>query len=138
MSQENVDVVRAAWSANRDGGMDAALAYYAEDCVAEDFPEMVDRDAAYKGWAGMRRRDQHFRESWGESGEEYEFRPLEFIDAGNCLVLVPVTVSAVERGSGAPLKTLMAFVYEVRHGKIVRDRAFTSKEAALDAVGLRE
>jgi ketosteroid isomerase-like protein len=118
--------------------MDAALAYYAEDCVAEDFPEMVDREAVYKGWAGMRRRDQHFRESWGESGEEYEFRPLEFIDAGDGVVLVPVTMSVVGRGSGAPLETLMAFAYEVRDGKIVRDRAFTSKEAALQAAGLRE
>jgi ketosteroid isomerase-like protein len=137
MSQENVEVVRAAWSAFRDGGMDAVLAYYAEDCVAEDFPEMVDRDAVYKGWAGMRRRDQHFRESWGESGEEYEFRPLEFIDAGNDVVLVPIAMSLVGRGSGAPLETLMAFVYELRDGKIVRDRAFTSKAAALEAVGLR-
>src|SRR5262245_44987088 len=99
MSQASVEVVRAAWSANREAGMDAALAYYTEDCVAEDFPEMVDREAVYKGWAGMRRRDQHFRESWGESGEQYEFRPLEFIDAGNDVVLVPVAMTVVGRGS---------------------------------------
>jgi hypothetical protein len=46
--------------AYRQGGLDDALAYYAQDCVAEDYPEMFDREAAYQGWEGMRRRDQHF------------------------------------------------------------------------------
>jgi ketosteroid isomerase-like protein len=138
VSQENVEVVKAAWYAYREGGLEAALAYYAQDCVAEDYPEMVDRAAAYKGWEGMRRRDQHFRESWGESRAEDDFRPLEFIDAGDGEVVVPVAMSVLGRDSGAPLETMMAFVYEVRDRKIVRDRAFTSKEAALEAVGLRE
>jgi len=40
--------------------------------------------------------------------------------------------------SGVPLDAPAVFVYEVRDAKIVRDRAFLSKQAALKAVGLEE
>jgi ketosteroid isomerase-like protein len=40
------------------------------------------------------------------------------------------------RGSGAPLDVEAAFVYEFWDGKITRDRAYSSKTQALEAVGL--
>jgi hypothetical protein len=36
------------------------------------------------------------------------------------------------------VETQIVFCYEIWDGKMVRDSAFTSKEAALEAAGLRE
>ena len=134
MSQENVELVRGAFAAYIDhGGVDAVLDYYAEDCVVEDFPEMPDR-ATYAGKEGVRERDRHFGEIWGD----WVLDPVELIDGGDDVVIAVVAMTGRGRGSGAPLDAVAVFVVELRDGKIVRDRAFTSKAEALEAVGLRE
>ncbi len=43
MSEEHVDVVRQAWRAYAEGGLEAELAFHARDAVYEDLPEMADR-----------------------------------------------------------------------------------------------
>jgi hypothetical protein len=40
MSQEDVEVVRGLWKTYNDRGIDAALDYWAEDCVREDVPDL--------------------------------------------------------------------------------------------------
>jgi ketosteroid isomerase-like protein len=132
MSQENVEILRAGWKAFIEGGVDATLGYYAEDCVCEDFPELPD-GASYEGHEGLRKRNRQFTESW----EDLVFEPVEFIDAGDQIV-VAVAMRGHGRGSDTPMDAAAVFVYEVRDGKIVRDRAFTSRSQALEAAGLRE
>lgn len=133
MSQANVEVVRRAWEAYNDRGLDAALDYYAEDCVCEDVPDLPD-PATYRGKEGARERERHFRETW----VDWAWEPVEFIDAGDDIVVAMLVMRAHGRGSGAPVEVAAAFVYEVRDGRIVRDRAFTSRNDALEAAGLRE
>jgi ketosteroid isomerase-like protein len=53
-------------------------------------------------------------------------------------VVAVIAMHGRGKGSGAPFDLLPYFVYEVRDGRIVRDRAFTSKAQALEAAGLRE
>jgi ketosteroid isomerase-like protein len=65
------------------------------------------------------------------------FEPAEFIDAGSEVVVV-ATMHGHGDVSDAPMRTTFAFVYEVRDGMIVRDRAFTSRYQALEAAGLAE
>jgi len=133
MSRENVELARRGWKAFTDGGVDATLDYYAEDCVCEDFPELPDQ-ATYEGKEGVRKRNQQFADAWGDVALE----PVEFIDAGEGVVVVVIEIRGSGRGSGAPVDSLAAFVYEVRDGKIARDRAFTSRSRALEAAGLSE
>ena len=52
-----------------------------------------------------------------------------------CGVVVVCALSGASGGSGSPLDGVAVFVLEIRNGKIVRDRAFMSKQAALKAVG---
>jgi ketosteroid isomerase-like protein len=132
MSQENVEVVREVWRAYKDRGIDGALDYVADDCVAEDVPELPDR-AIYQGREGWRERYRHFVEVWGDFVAE----PVDFIDAGDYVVAL-VEMHGRGKGSDVPWDLLPAFVYEVRDGKIVRDRAFTYRAQALEAAGLRE
>ena len=133
MSQEHVDVVRRAWRAYAEGGLEAELAFHAPDAVYEDLPEMADR-ASYRGREGFIERGRQ----WGESWEEVHTRPLEFIDAGDGVVVVPVATTGLGKGSGVPIESRHAWVIEVRGGKIVRERAFRSKTEALEAAGMRE
>ena len=129
--QDNVAFVRRVWKEYTDRGVDGALGYFAEDCVVEDFPEMPD-GASYSGKAGVRERDRHFAEIWGD----FVIEPVEFIDGGGDVVIVTVSIRGHGKGSGAPIDAPTAFVYELRDGRIVRDRAFTSKDEALAAAGL--
>ena len=83
------------------------------------------------------------RQAWrayAEGGLEAElaFHPLEFIVAGGGFVLVPVATTLRGKGSRVPIESGHTWVYEVRDGKIVGDRAFRTKAEALEAVGPRE
>jgi ketosteroid isomerase-like protein len=134
MSQENVELVREAWGAFQTGGIDAALDYYTQDCVCEDWPELPDR-STYEGREGLRERNRQFAEGpW----RDLDFEPTDFIDAGEGVVVAVVSLRGHGRGSGVPVDTVAAFVYEVRDGRIARDRAFTSRNQALEAAGLSE
>jgi ketosteroid isomerase-like protein len=133
MSDENVEIVRGAWRVVVDQGVEAALQFFAEDCVLEDFPEMPDR-AAYEGRDGVLEIDRHFREMWGELVQE----PVEFIDAGDDLVIGVIAMRGRGAGSGAPLEAPAFWVHELRDGKLARMRAFTTREQAFEAAGLRE
>ena len=133
MSEENVEVVREAWKAYSDQGIEGTLDYFAEDCIAESFPEAPDRET-HRGWQGVRDRYRIFTEDW----DAFVAEPVEFIDAGEAVVVAVVALRGSGRGSGTPLDTQAAFVYDIRDGKIVRDRPFTSRSQALEGAGLLE
>jgi ketosteroid isomerase-like protein len=133
MSRENVQVVREALSAYIAGDFARALECYAEDWVGEDIPDLPGH-ATYQGRAGVRERERRFREIWGDLAWE----PVEFINAGDDVVVAVVAMHGHGRGSDIPMDVLAAFVYEVRDDKIVRDRPFRSRSQALEAAGLRE
>jgi ketosteroid isomerase-like protein len=133
MSQENVELVRVAWGVYGDRGIEAALDFFAEDCVSEDFSEMPD-GGTYEGRSGALERYQRFAEIWGD----FVMELVEVVDAGDGVVVAVAEMRGSGRGSGAPMDAPAAFVYDVRDGRIVRDRAFTSRAAALEAAGLSE
>ncbi len=133
MSQENVEVVREAWKVYREQGIEGYVEYYAADWVSEDFPELPD-SATYRGRKGGLHRYRHFADAWGE----FVIEAVEFIDAGDGVVVAVAEMSGSGPGSGTPMDAPAAFVYEMRDAKIVRDRAFTSKTQALQAAGLSE
>ncbi len=132
MSQENVEIIRRAWKAYADHGIEGAAEYFAEDGVIEDFPDLPDR-TTYVGREGLVERNRHFIEVWGD----FVIEPVEFIDAGD-LVIVVWEIHGHGTASGAPVDSPGVFVYELRDGMVVRDRAFTSKSKALAALGLSE
>ncbi len=131
MSKENVEIMRDFWKTYGESGIEAVLEYCAEDCVSEDFPELPD-STTYHGPDGFLERYRHFAEAWGE----FVIEAVEFIDAGDGVVVVVAEMTGSGPGSGTPMDAPAAFVYEVRDAKIARDRAFTSRSQALEAAGL--
>jgi ketosteroid isomerase-like protein len=133
MSRENVEIVRQMWEDYSERGSDPDLEYFTEDCVMEDFPELPDH-AVYEGREGVREIERHFRDMWGELVQE----AIEFIDAGDDLVVAVIAMRGQGKGSGAPLNAQAVWVHELRAGKLARMRAFTTKAQALEAAGLSE
>ena len=133
MSQENVEIVRRAWQAYVSGGVEATFDFWTEDCVFEEFPEMPE-SAVYVGRNRLSEAAEHFTEMWSD----LEFEPVEFIDAGENLVIAVVAYRGRGVASGAPLDALASWLYEMRDGRVSRARSFTTKQQALEAAGLRE
>ena len=133
MSEENVEIVRDAWRAFIERGLDGSAGYYAEDCVIEALPEAPDR-ATRHGREGIRLR----YEEWAEAWAELTWEPLEFIDAGEDVVVAVVAMRGRSQVGGAPVDIPVSFVYELRDSLVVRDRPFGSKDQALESAGLSE
>ena len=133
MSQENVEIVRAAWNAVDRDGPEAMLRFLDPDVrwsVRPDLPDAGD----YRGHAGFLELLGRFDESFEEQG----YHPLDFIDAGE-RVVVPLRWWARGRSSGATVTERQeTWVFTVRDEAIAHVEEFATREEALEAVGLRE
>jgi hypothetical protein len=69
--------------------------------------------------------------------EHFVVVPREFIDAG-AAVLMLATAEWRGKASGAEGQTEISVASWIRAGKVFRAETFTSREEALEAVGLRE
>lgn len=69
--------------------------------------------------------------------EELRIEPLEFVDAGD-RVVVPVRFGGRARYTGMEVVFAVVHVVTVRDGRSARTDMFREVDQALDAVGLRE
>ena len=135
MSQENVELLRAAWEAWERGDMEAIFAFYDPEIVWDQThygPGGV--SGIYHGHDGIRR---FFRE-WLEPFESYYAHPQEFIDAGEDVV---VQLRQGGRGKQSGVEVEMPpywQVYRLRDGRAVRIEVYATQADALKAVGLAE
>jgi ketosteroid isomerase-like protein len=131
MSQENVEIVKAAINAYNREDWDAAF----QD-AAPGFE--LDMSRALGPLSGVFNLDQvrrvlvEFREHW----ESVRIEPHEFIEAGD-LVVVPQTMHVRGR-DGIEAATRVAFVWTIRDGAIERGSMYQERQEALEAVGLSE
>jgi ketosteroid isomerase-like protein len=134
MSQENVEIVRRAYDA-----------FLRSD--RNSISELVDPDFEFRGTVGgleegrIARGEQQFMEVFEkedlDAWEERRFEPEDFIDAGDCVVVLQREYR-LGRGSGVELETETAVVFEVRGGRVVRIQGYMDRALALEAVGLSE
>jgi ketosteroid isomerase-like protein len=133
MSEESVEVVRAAFDAWRDGSS-FLFDFLADDIEWEVRPDFPDAER-YRGHDGFRRLDARFSEVM----EDMWFRPAEFIAAGEDEVVVPLTWGGRGKGSGVTFEERPeTWIFTVRGGKILRVKEFATRDQALAAVGLHE
>jgi ketosteroid isomerase-like protein len=116
MSQANVDVVRRLFDSYRRRD-------YAEaaECLAPDVVYEVGQELPAHGREAVRA----MWERWGNTWDELETLPEEFIDAGQ-QVLVTVDYSARGRGSGIKFEERLFDVYTFSDGKCVRNASSES------------
>jgi ketosteroid isomerase-like protein len=131
MSEENVEIVRAAIDAFNRGDWDAIL-----DASTPDVE--VDMSRAVGPAHGVYGREQMV-EFWTEftaHWESYRLEPTELIEMGEHLV-VPWTLRAVGR-DGIEVEARVNWTWTIREGMIARVAYYPTREAALEAAGLSE
>jgi ketosteroid isomerase-like protein len=130
MSQENVEVVEAAFGAMARAGFDEALAYVDPEV------EFAPPDEAVESPTGFKRHDA-LRERWATLMEPFQdarFEPVEFIDVDDKTVVAVFRLMVRGRASEVPVEAEPAYVLTLRDGKITRMRAYLHKDQALEAV----
>jgi ketosteroid isomerase-like protein len=134
MSQENVEIVRAVFDAQRRKDWDA-------------FPHLYDPEIEWDDVAGLwgdwgtRRGFDDVRNgflTWFEAFEQVDFR-LEgsILECGDD-VLATQRITGRGRGSGLPVNQCVTLIWTVRGDRVTRVRAYRERAEALEAAGLRE
>ena len=131
MSQENAEVVRDAFQTFDAEGIEAALAFYAPDCVWYPTDRWLE-GSAYRGHDGMRRLQAAFTENF----DEFRFEVHDIRDAQDRVVAL-IDMTGRIKHSGANIGQRLGFVVSGFHEGTFREvRAFPSWHEALEAVGL--
>ena len=131
MSQENVEIVKAAYDAYNRQDWDV---FFKDQAPGFE----LDFSRAVGPWRGVFGLDQarplvgEFHETW----ESVRLEPREFIEAGD-LVVVPGT-QHVKGRDGIEVAARGAFVWTIRNGAIERVSLYQSRQDALEDLGLSE
>jgi ketosteroid isomerase-like protein len=133
MSQENVEVVRAVFDAQRRRDWQAFPTLYDPEI------EWEDASGLWGDW-GTRRGFEDVRDawiSWFEAFEDADFEIEDVLEAGDDVV-TSMRLSGRGRESGLRVDQRIWAVWTVRGGRVRRVRAYRDRTPALEAAGLRE
>jgi ketosteroid isomerase-like protein len=130
MSEENVEIVRAATQSFNEEGADGFIAYCDPDVEWQTTGRFAD-SGVYRGHSGIRRAFAEFRQDIGELQSVVQ-------DAWAAGDLVVVSTRLVGRGSrgDAPIDEPLTYLVTLRDARIIGIRTFVRTEDALEAAGL--
>ena len=134
MSQENVEVVRAAYEAFARGGLDRHMEHFSDDVDYRAIVGAPDDIGPIRGKDTLRALLQ----DWVDMFDGFRMELLDLIDAGEDTVVALERFGGRAKRSGVETDQTLGDVFTIRDGKIVRVREYPSLEVALEAVGLRE
>jgi uncharacterized protein len=132
MSEEKVEVVRAAYAAWNRGDLDAVVERMHSDI------EMT-QDSRIPGATNARGRSaaRAWLASFYETWEQFDLTVEEVVEAGEQVAVVAL-IRARGKASGVSVEQRIGHVLTVRGGKTIRWQSYTTPAEALEAVGLRE
>jgi hypothetical protein len=134
MSQENVEIVRAAMSAFNSNDLDAALEAVHPEVRWQSLDVLPD-SGTYLGHEGVRR----FWELWHDSFRGLEIHLEACAPLGERHVIATTRLSGEGLGSGVDVQSVPFFqLFEFSADQVVRCSMFGSEAEALEAVGLSE
>ena len=134
MSQENVEVVRTAFQAFAERGLDAMAEFWDPDIDWRAAEGAIDDVGEMHGLAAVRR---YVREGF-DNFDDVSFVVEELRDVGDDRVLSIQRLKGRAKLSGIEVELRYASVNTIRDGKVVRVREYLSVEDALKAVRLEE
>jgi ketosteroid isomerase-like protein len=131
MSQGNVEFARRWMDLVNRGDVEGLARLLAPDI--ECFPASDQPEAApFRGRGAF----IEYANGWLEAFDRYVIEPGEYLDLGECVVVVG-RVNARGRGSGVETADTHAWLIRFRDGKAIEYRECGTKERALEAAGLR-
>jgi ketosteroid isomerase-like protein len=89
--------------------------------------------AVYEGWDGV----MEYMTNWYSQWEDYEVEPVEFIDAGDEVLVVLRERGRMERQE-IELEQEFSHSFRLRNGLVTEWRMYDSHQQALEAVGLSD
>lgn len=129
MSEQSVKVVGEAFEAAGRDGLDAFIAFMAEDVDHRAIVGAPDDRGPIHGPAEMK----DYLGEWYEMFDDFKIVANEIFDAGGDNAIVVVTFGGRAKGSDAEISQNAAILYTVRDHKIVRGREFATREEAVAA-----
>jgi ketosteroid isomerase-like protein len=136
MSRENVELVRRAYQAFNEGGVEAVIGdYWRPEIIWDASPTGIPGLGVYRGYDEVRT----FFDDWFGAFpfDEWEAEVEQLIDAGDRVVAM-VTQRGRGRASGAAAALEMGQVITLRDGEVVRIDVYLDRAQALEAAGLGE
>ena len=127
MSADNVALVRRGYEMLGAGDAEGFLATL-DPAVEWTHPAGLPYGGTHRGIAGM----QEVLRLWGETYEEMEVIPEEFLDAGEAVAVIGRY--RVRPRDGERLETWFVHVFDVAEGRVVRFRDFSDKAVRLAPV----
>ena len=121
--------MRETFEAFRREGVRALLDRIDPEFEIEVPPDLSAEPDTYRGPEGLRRYFAGFEGVM----EDLRFDLEEFIDAGDGKVVAAGRMSARSAAAGLPVEQRNAQLWTVREGKLLRARAYATKEQALAA-----
>jgi ketosteroid isomerase-like protein len=134
MSEENIEIVRAAAAAASRGDLDAWLEYLTDDIDFRAAEGALDDHGPINGKDALR----VFAQDWLDTFDEVKVEPVELIDAGDDNVIAVTRISGRAKLSGVETDMTYAELSTLRDGKIARSRQYFTRDEALEAAGLSE
>ena len=141
MSQENVEVVRAALNAFAE--LDEGLV--GPEQVAQLFgQDPITTFSGFEAFLGketmLHGADEFFkfRAAWMEPYDDFLYEPVRIIDAGANRVVVTLHQRGKPHGSDSWVEMDYGLVYTVEEGLIRRADFYATPQKALEAAGLSE
>ena len=122
-------LVRRAFEAIHRREMEVILEMFTEDAYFMPMTGTRVETSGYSGHAGIREYFEEMADVW----EEMHPYATEVRDIGDSRVIVIGGCAVRGRGSGAPTDTAMAWLHEIRDGRICSHRAFASAIEAYEA-----
>ena len=132
MSQENVEIVRRGMEAFNENDFEGWFAITSTEIKLYPRPDEPGVLPVYEGWDGV----MEYMVNWYSQWDDYEGEPVEFLDAGDQVLVV-----LRERGrmqQGLEIEQEFSHSFTLRNGQLVEWRMYDSHEQALAAVGLSE
>ena len=129
MSETDIQVVRDQFQAVNETDWGLAMDLYAEDVVLVVHPSFGFETGTFEGKQAVGDWFGHWFRAF-EPGFRFEID--EAREVGD-VVLLHAQMSGVGRSSGVPVQNDLAYLYEVRGGKITRAQIFKAREEALAA-----
>jgi uncharacterized protein len=132
MATPNVEIVRAMFAAFERGDEEDLLSFAAPDVEIRPAWDSLSIEPT-RGYDGF----LEFWQEWPSFWHSYSVEPLEFVEAGEHVVVV-LHERARSRPEFAEVEDEFAHVWTIREGKVTAVRVYNQRADALKAVGLKK
>jgi ketosteroid isomerase-like protein len=130
---KNVEIMRSAYAALAERGVDAVLPFTDPRFEATTPPSLASEPDTYRGHEGVRR----YFGSFGDAMEGVYLEGREFTSVGD-KVLVETKLHARGRTTGIETEQRAFLVWTLRDGLVTGVETFAERGHALEAAGLEE